>query len=349
MCYLRLWSEHCVLFTHYAAILVLLCLWFQAFFFVSVGNEAVHFKLVQEQKAREEVGLDNTTSESEQSNIGETDGLDNQERFNILTDGLDEKVKILNLANQNGVKGTAPKTGFVCSSQKLTLTKSKRHIPAAPVKTLDAPDLSNDFYLNLMDWSGTNYLTVALGNGVYMWNASSGDIVDLVELDDNLTVTAVRIHDQSKYIAVGVSDGSVLIFDSETKQKIRSLRGHSQRVACLDWNGPMLCSGSRSGNILTHDTVSPSRSPVHMLAGHTQEVCALKWNTEKKLLASGSADASVKIWSLEEGAAAGSSSGDERFLINTLNGHIAAVKAMAWMHNSSNFIVTGGGKQENAD
>ena len=312
----------------------------------------MHFKLLQEQRVRDEEGNYSNTQENNednQVNLGDNngDGLDSSERFNILTDNVLERCKILNLANQNAVHGTAPKSGFACSSQKSTLTKSKRHIPTAPVKTLDAPDLSNDFYLNLMDWANSNYLTVALANGVYMWNASSGEIVDLVELDESQLVTSVKFHDQSTYIAVGVSDGSVLIFNSETKQKLRTLRGHSHRVSCLDWNGSLLCSGARSGNILVHDTVSANRNAQHLLTGHTQEVCSLKWNDEKSYLASGSADSSVKIWSLNQGT--GGNGGNEEastFLTNTLTGHIAAVKALTWVNSSSSVIISGGGKKQ---
>ena len=40
-----------------------------------------------------------------------------------------------------------------------------------PCKVLDAPALQDDFYLNLIDWSGSNELAVGLGNCIYLWNA----------------------------------------------------------------------------------------------------------------------------------------------------------------------------------
>ena len=40
-----------------------------------------------------------------------------------------------------------------------------RHIPQSAERTLDAPDLVDDYYLNLLlDWSSENMLAVALGN-----------------------------------------------------------------------------------------------------------------------------------------------------------------------------------------
>ena len=59
--------------------------------------------------------------------------------------------------------------------------KFSRHIPQAPERILDAPELLDDYYLNLLDWSSTNVLGVALGNAVYMWNATDGSIDMLME------------------------------------------------------------------------------------------------------------------------------------------------------------------------
>jgi cell division cycle 20-like protein 1 (cofactor of APC complex) len=39
---------------------------------------------------------------------------------------------------------------------------STRKISKIPFKVLDAPSLQDDFYLNLIDWSSSNILAVAL-------------------------------------------------------------------------------------------------------------------------------------------------------------------------------------------
>ena len=54
-----------------------------------------------------------------------------------------------------------------------------RNVPSAPEKILDAPDMLNDFYLHLMDWSSLNHMAVALSAGVYIWNAADGSIVQV--------------------------------------------------------------------------------------------------------------------------------------------------------------------------
>ena len=48
-----------------------------------------------------------------------------------------------------------------------------RKICKKPFKVLDAPALSDDFYLNVLDWSDYNILAVGLGSFVYLWSAKS--------------------------------------------------------------------------------------------------------------------------------------------------------------------------------
>lgn len=54
--------------------------------------------------------------------------------------------------------------------------KNLRNIPQFPEKILDAPDIVDDYYLNLLDWSSGNILAVCLAQTVYLWNAETGDI-----------------------------------------------------------------------------------------------------------------------------------------------------------------------------
>ena len=47
----------------------------------------------------------------------------------------------------------------------------QRKINKMPFKVLDAPQLRDDFYLNLVDWSSENVLAVGLNRAVYIWSA----------------------------------------------------------------------------------------------------------------------------------------------------------------------------------
>jgi cell division cycle 20-like protein 1, cofactor of APC complex len=57
-----------------------------------------------------------------------------------------------------------------------TPKKPTRKISKAPFKILDAPALQDDYYLNLVDWSHNNVLSVALGSSVYLWSACTSKV-----------------------------------------------------------------------------------------------------------------------------------------------------------------------------
>ena len=87
-------------------------------------------------------------------------------------------------------KAPAPRSGYVNSLKVLYTAhhgkdtvrkgKSTRHIPSAPSRVLDAPDLLDDYYLNLTSWGANNCVAVALGPTVYVWNAGTGAINELL-------------------------------------------------------------------------------------------------------------------------------------------------------------------------
>lgn len=64
----------------------------------------------------------------------------------------------------------SPFTGFD-EENVMIPQKKQREIPKLPYKVLDAPDLQDDFYLNLVDWSDYNNLAVCLASTVYIWSA----------------------------------------------------------------------------------------------------------------------------------------------------------------------------------
>ena len=52
--------------------------------------------------------------------------------------------------------------GIADDENSILPQKKTRKIPKIPYKVLDAPQLRDDFYLNLVDWSDSNNLAVGL-------------------------------------------------------------------------------------------------------------------------------------------------------------------------------------------
>jgi len=67
-----------------------------------------------------------------------------------------------------------------------------RSVCKTPYRVLDAPELADDFYLNLVDWSSTNVLGVGLGSAVYLWAAHTAAVSKLCDLStSNDTISSV--------------------------------------------------------------------------------------------------------------------------------------------------------------
>lgn len=220
-------------------------------------------------------------------------------------------------------------------SQKMLRSPRKitRKISKIPFKILDAPSLQDDFYLNLVDWSSTNILSVGLGDCVYLWSACTSQVTRLCDFPSgNNAVTSVSWSERGNYVAVGNQSGIVQIWDATTLKCIRQLEGHKARVGCLAWNSDSLCSGSRDRNILQRDIRSPAIFPDRRLVSHKQEVCGLKWSPDNHLLASGGNDNRIYIWNVNSNQP-----------IQAYTEHTAAVKAIAWSPHHHGLLASGGG------
>lgn len=220
------------------------------------------------------------------------------------------------------------------SSSKLLLSPRRvtRKISKTPFKVLDAPDLQDDFYLNLLDWSAQNLLAVGLGTAVYLWSACTCQVSKLCDLhDESDSVTSVCWSERGQYLAVGTHTGMVQIWDASAEKKLHSLSGHSGRVGSLSWCGEQLCSGSRDHSILQWDHRC-SHYPSRRLVGHTQEVCGLKWSHDHQMLASGGNDNKLFVWS-----------GASNHPVQRYSEHTAAIKAIAWSPHQHGILASGGG------
>ncbi len=207
-----------------------------------------------------------------------------------------------------------------------------RVLPTAPSRILDAPDLLDDYYLNLLHWGKNNVIAIALHQSVYLWHAEDGKIDRLVNLegaDDHIT-SVQWCEENETYLAVGTSFNNIEIWDCIEKKRVRVLNGHINRVSSLSWSGLTISSGSRDSQIINHD-IRLSRHIQSKYIGHEQEVCGLTWSTDGMTLASGGNENLLCIWDARKSnntnTLADSSQYSARLIIDD---HNAAVKALSW-------------------
>ncbi|KAF9222445.1 WD40 repeat-like protein [Gyrodon lividus] len=158
-----------------------------------------------------------------------------------------------------------------------------RSVCKTPYRVLDAPDLADDFYLNLVDWSSTNVLGVGLGSCVYLWTAHNAVVSKLCDLSGVAdTISSVAWVQKGTTLAVGTLSGHLHIYDAPTLSIVRTYApAHTQRIGALSWNGHILSSGSRDRMVHHRDVREGAGGrPFRRCAGHRQEVCGLRWSGE---------------------------------------------------------------------
>ena len=206
----------------------------------------------------------------------------------------------------------------------------ERHIPKQPFKVLDAPNLQDDYYVNIIDWSSSNNIGVGLGNSCYLWNFNNNNVEKIAEFDENNTLTSLTWDLKSDYLAIGALDGKVEILDANRKQVVRSLDNHRERVGALSLYGNLLLSGSRDKTVLLSDIRAPKK-PAMTFENHTQEVCGIKWSPDGQYFASGGNDNLLYIFSPKT-----------KFPLMKKT-HKAAVRAIAWSDRQYGILATGAG------
>ncbi|KAA1094448.1 hypothetical protein PGT21_021720 [Puccinia graminis f. sp. tritici] len=226
-------------------------------------------------------------------------------------------------------------------SQRLLLSPRKptRALSKVPFKVLDAPDLADDYYLNLVDWSSTNVLAVGLGSQVYLWSAATSAVTRLVDVavpGSSDHTTSLSWIGKGNILAIGTDSGKTHIWDTQVGKRIRTMEGHESRIGCMDWNEYILSTGSRDRSIVHRDV----RAADHWLSRinvHKQEVCGLKWNVNTNQLASGGNDNRLLIWE---------SKASNALPLFRFNEHTAAIKALAWSPHQNGLLASGGGSAD---
>jgi cell division cycle 20-like protein 1 (cofactor of APC complex) len=211
--------------------------------------------------------------------------------------------------------------------------KGKRIIPKVPYKVLDAPELQDDYYLDVVSWSKENVLAVGLGKALYLWVASNSKVIKLKEFAGNDSVTSVAWSPEGELLALGSHKGFVHVWDYKKNKEIFKSKVHSSRIGTISWHphSLLLSTGSRD-RAVSHTDIKMGSS-VNKSIGHKQEVCGVRWSLDGQYLSSGGNDNKVLIWN----------QGKLNNPSLKFNQHKAAVKAMAWSRYQNGLLATGGG------
>ncbi|XP_052830609.1 cell division cycle protein 20 homolog isoform X1 [Octopus bimaculoides] len=244
---------------------------------------------------------------------------------------------------------TCKKLKFGCCKSLENLYKKKANSPCKTVtreinqysdRILDAPDLIDNFYCNLLDWSSRNVLCAALGPSCYLFDLEQDSIDELQNNDDRTEdnyVSCVSFSADGSFIGVGNNSGELQIWDTKTKKLLRTMYGARTSAHTLSWNANVLSCGTNDGTIYHHD-IRLSDHVISTISAHTSIVCGLKWSGNGRYLASGGNDNIVNIWDFNRSVSI------QPLLM--LTHHRAAVKALSWCPWQDSILASGGGSKD---
>lgn len=216
------------------------------------------------------------------------------------------------------------------------ILQRKAEISVHPARILQAPNLVDDFYLNILDWGSADVMAIALRETTYLWNSRTEFVTEIKHcklfpgqpLD---YISALKFMPDGRSLLAACPSGRLTSFDILTG-KSSSLGSHDHgRVVSISTMDSSFAAGSRAGVISLHDI--RSKKPAHVLSrAHRLEVCGLQVSPSSLYLASGGNDNRVVIWDL-------------RTLrpVHKQHDHLAAVKALSWCPWKEHLLATGSG------
>ncbi|KAF4337194.1 vegetative incompatibility het-e-1 [Fusarium beomiforme] len=140
--------------------------------------------------------------------------------------------------------------------------------------------------------------------------------------DADWVKSVVFSHD-SKKVASGSHDETIRIWDAETGECERELKGHSNLVSSVVFShdSKKVASGSNDKTIRIWDTETGACERV--LEGHSSSVSSVIFSHDSKKVASGSSDKTIRIWDAETGECE-----------QELKGHSSWVSSVVFSHDS---------------
>ncbi|KAI0219278.1 cell division cycle 20, partial [Lamellibrachia satsuma] len=191
---------------------------------------------------------------------------------------------------------------------------------------------------NVLDWSCTSNIAVALGNLVYSWNSESGkcNMVPLNTEDSTTLVCSLAWAPNGSHLALGLDNGHILLWDVDKDQllqlKSRRTCTHAGSVDVLAWapDESALYSGQNCGCVQQIDQRTGVTSFTKLR--HNGGVCGLKVSPDGHYLASGGTDHQLHVWHIHQ-----------KTTHQRIRAHNASIKAMAWCPWQSTVLATGGG------
>ena len=191
---------------------------------------------------------------------------------------------------------------------------------------------------------------VVAGDGTLsVWSINDFSLITALKLCDK-KIRSIDFNIVLKEAAIGCGDGTIRIFDFETFEEKKILKGHvddfSVNTVCYHPNGKYLLSGSRDACLNVWD-IENEYALIHHIPAHNYAIYSIVFSPDKKFFATGSRDKTIKIWDARLNDGVGQAENYELLLRidNTKNeGHTHSVNKLLWSDFNNYLISTGDDK-----
>jgi len=142
-------------------------------------------------------------------------------------------------------------------------------------------------------------LTCGSYGAVKLWSGRSGRCVQTFQHPD--CVNSASISQDATLVATACIDGTARVWNSETGDKVASLKGHVLGVnyAAIAPSNAVVATASEDGTAMLW--MLSSRKVLHVLGGHGDAVTCVSFSPDGSRVATASRDRVAIIWSTESG------------------------------------------------
>lgn len=139
---------------------------------------------------------------------------------------------------------------------------------------------------------------------IRIWELSKSEvrILNIVDMFFNkLVVNSICYSPDQNFIAYGDSKGTVSIWDTKQRVKIKSMSLQEGEISCVAFSrdGQIIAASTLDYNIHLWDT--RSFDLLHIFKGHSNDVNTLSFNQDGTRLATASSDGTIRIWDTNVG------------------------------------------------
>lgn len=134
---------------------------------------------------------------------------------------------------------------------------------------------------------------------VKLWNTKTREEINIFSIANS--VFSLAFHPGGKFIARGLSDGSVILLDVVSGRGLARFKPHSKCIYSIAFSpdGTTILTGSADGTAKLCETITGKE--LMTFGGHLRWVRSVAFDLTGKLIATGSWDKSFKLWEASTG------------------------------------------------